>query len=71
MHQGSTTNTVLYIPVGPKCPINDLYCARMRFLFEQGLGPPDFNKKPDNELHYKSRASKEDLSQDGLKMFGY
>ncbi len=69
-HKGSSTNTVLYIPVGPECPLNRLYVQRARNLFKKGLGPPDFSLKPENELHYVGRATWDDLSQEAKAMFG-
>jgi len=52
-HLGREPNVVIYIPCGPDCPVNRLYVERSRMLFRRGLGPPDFNGKPDNELHFR------------------
>lgn len=71
MHNGRTTNTVLYIPVGPDCPINRLYVERMKFHFLSGLSPPDFNLKPENERYFKNRATILDLSPEGKRMMGF
>ena len=70
VHNGKTTNTVLYIPVGPDCPINRLYVERMKFQFLSGLSPPDFNQNPESEKYFKNRAGISDLSVDGKKMMG-
>ena len=71
VHNGKATNTVLYIPVGPDCPINRLYVERMKFQFLSGLSPPDFEGKPENEKCFKGRASFLDLSSEGMKMMGF
>ncbi len=69
-HNGRETNTVFYIPVGPECPVNRLYVHRTRLLFMKGLGPPDFDRKPENELHYVDRATWDDLSVEAKALFG-
>jgi len=71
IHNGKTTNTVLYIPVGPDCPINRLYVERMKYQFLSGLSPPDFNQKPENERYFENRAGISDLSPEGKKMMGF
>ena len=70
-HNGKETNSVLYIPVGPDCPLNRLYVERMRFRFSSGLAPPDFEKKPENEKEFTNRASSSDLSREGKIMMGF
>ena len=70
-HNGKETNTVLYIPVGPDCPINRLYVERMRFQFLSGFSPPDFESKPENEKEFTDRATFSDLSTDGQTMMGF
>ena len=70
-HDGKTTNSVLYIPTGPDCPVNQLYAARMRIRFLSGLGPPDFNGMPENEKSFTDRADYDHLSADGRMMMGF
>lgn len=72
-HKGTKTNTVLYIPAAPDCPLNRLYVERAKFCFESGLTPPDFRggKKEDLEVNYKGRATKNDLNENALRMMGY
>ena len=70
-HNGKETNSVLYIPVGPDCPLNRLYIERMLFRFLSGLAPPDFEKKPEIEKKYINRARLSDLSREGRKMMGF
>ncbi|TRY78133.1 hypothetical protein TCAL_15298 [Tigriopus californicus] len=71
VHNGAETNTVLYIPSGPDCLTNRLYLERTRFLFKNGLGPPDFQGSPQHELHFKNRGTPEDLNEDGKMMMGW
>ena len=70
VHSGTKTNTVLYMPVGPDCPVNRMYSERMRFLFKNGFGPPDFNSKPENERYFVGRATEDDLTEEAKIMFG-
>ena len=70
VHSGTSTNSVLYIPVGPDCPINRLYVERAKFLFRRGLGPPDFGGSPENEFEYEDRAGWEDLTEEARRMLG-
>ena len=70
-HNGKETNSVLYIPVGPDCPVNRLYVERMRFRFLSGLAPPDFEAKPENEKTFIDRASLSTLSSKGKIMMGF
>ena len=43
----------------------------MKFQFLSGLSPPDFNQKPENEKHFKNRATIQDLSPEGREMMGF
>lgn len=56
-HEGREVNAVMYIPVGPDCPLNRVYVERMRFLFKKGLSPPDFTNLPEKEVNFKDRAT--------------
>ena len=71
VHNGNETNSVLYIPVGPDCPVNRLYVERMKFRFLSGLAPPDFEAKPENEKTFIGRASLSELSSKGKIMMGF
>ena len=62
---------MLYIPVGPDCPVNRLYVERMKFRFLSGLAPPDFETNPENEKVFKGRAGLPELSTKGRKMMGF
>ena len=66
----ANTNSVMYIPVGPDCPMNRMYVERMRFLFKSGQGPDDFKNKPDNEYNYSGKAKWEELSYEARVMMG-
>ena len=70
-HNGSKTNSVLYISAGPDCPVNRLYVERMRFRFLSGLAPPDFEAKPENEKSFTGRSSYSELSAAGKVMMGF
>ncbi len=70
-HRGRDTNVVLYIPVGPDCPVNRLYVERARLLFMKGLRPPDFNSRQDIEHNFKDRGTIEDLTDEAKIMMGF
>jgi len=68
-HSGEETNTVLYIPTGPDCPINRSYVERTKACFTSGKCPPDFGSS--RESDYQSRAKIEDLSDAAKVMMGF
>ena len=73
IYGGSTQNSVLYIPIGPDCPINRHYLRKIRHAFVLGTTPPvsnDILVIEDYEVDFKNRATLEDLSDLGLSTFG-
>jgi len=72
-HEGKQTNSVLYIPVGPECPINRLYVERAKWCFKFGDSPPDFhtNAKANSERDFVGRATFKDLNEDAKRMMGW
>jgi hypothetical protein len=70
MHEGDKENIVLYIPVGPACPLNRLYVERLKHSFQNGILPPDFSGVGE-EHKFVDRAGMDDLSEEGKKVMGY
>ena len=73
IHRGKETNAVLYIPVGPDCPINRLYVERAKMCFLIGSSPPDFHldSRANIETRFKGRATLPDLSEIARQMMGF
>ena len=73
IHRGKETSAVLYIPVGPDCPINRLYVERAKMCFLTGNSPPDFHldSEANKEKNFKGRATLPDLNEVARKMMGF
>jgi hypothetical protein len=64
---------VLYISVGPSCPLNRLYIERLKHSLQNGKQPLDFQRiaKAVEEHVWVGRSGITDLSEEGMKMMGY
>ena len=63
-------NSVLYIPAGPDCTLNQQYLRRLRYAMIGKQSPPDFPAS-DREKDYKGRVTLTDLTEAGLEMMGW
>merc|ERR1711962_1325647 len=71
IHQGKKTNAVLYIPVGPDCPINRKYVEKAKECFLNGECPPDFSNGISFESDCEDRANLKDLNDVAKVMMGF
>ncbi len=69
-HRGNEPSSVLYIPSGPYCKINNDYLRRMRHTFLSGETPPDFPKN-DYEVKFSGRAGMNDVTPEGRDAMGW
>ena len=69
-HLGKNPNAVMYVPVGPECPLNRLYVERSRWLFRKGLAPQDFQREPEKEVNFEGRATWKDLNEEAKRQLG-
>ena len=71
-HDGKDANSVLYIPVGPDCPLNRAYLEKAKENFLAGENPPDFQSSLGSlEKDFRGRATIEDLNENAKKMMGF
>ena len=71
-HDGKETNSVLYIPVGPDCPLNRGYLEKAKENFLAGENPPDFQSSCGSlEKDFRGRATLEDLNEIAKEMMGF
>ncbi|KAJ6259732.1 hypothetical protein Dda_5370 [Drechslerella dactyloides] len=64
VHNGMQDASVFYIPVVPKCPLNEKYIQQQRATFLAGYPPPDFPGGAGEQFH-KGRATPSDIKQAG------
>ncbi|EWC44568.1 hypothetical protein DRE_06649 [Drechslerella stenobrocha 248] len=64
VHNGMEDASVFYIPVVPKCPLNERYIERQKASFLVGYPPPDF-PGGNGEQYHRGRASPEDIKRVG------
>jgi len=69
-HAGKGYSNVIYIAAAPWCEKNAAYLERQKQAFLAGRSAPDFAPE-DFEVHYKNRATLEDLSDLGRRQMGF
>ena len=75
-HDGTKTNTVMYIPAGPDCPLNRMYIEKAKLCFQSGSIPPDFDdsnlpSRSKDQKKFKGSATLEDLDANAKSMMGF
>ena len=75
-HDGTKTNTVMYIPTGPDCPLNRMYIEKAKLCFQSGSIPPDFDdsnlpSRGKDQKKFKGSATLEDLDANAKSMMGF
>jgi len=75
-HDGTKTNTVMYIPAGPDCPLNRMYIEKAKLCFQSGSIPPDFDdsnlpSRGKDQKKFKGSATLEDLDANAKSMMGF
>lgn len=69
-HEGDEYSNVMFIGAVPHCDKNEKYIELQKAHFVEGRSAPDWAAE-DREVHYKNRATTDDLTDTGRKAMGF